>query len=135
MSSFVYKKIKATGIKLQIVTTSCWQCLVENITMSKLQKKKQNITVAKLQKNSNQVFEELVVNYLVPFWSSFAMWTSSNLIASSFLRDYLLVKYKRNHVLVIKTKLCVGYYKKWRDKSEIMCAIIKKLERPSQVMF
>ena len=51
----------------------------------KVAKKKQNITVTKLQKNSNQVFEELVVNYLVPFWSSFAMWTSSNFIASSFL--------------------------------------------------
>ena len=57
----------------------------------KVAKKKQNITVTKLQKNFDQVFEELVVNYLVPFWSSFAMWTSSNLIASSFLRVYVLV--------------------------------------------
>ena len=41
----------------------------------------------------------LLINHLVPFWSSFAMWTNSSLIASSFLLNVQLVISDSSHLI------------------------------------
>ena len=118
MSSFVYKKIKATGIKLQIVTTSCWQCLVENITMSKLQKEAKYNNSGKVAKFLKSLWWITLCRSgralqcgRAPTWLHLL---SCEIMCWSYKRDYVLVIKIKNGE--IKVRLCVRLSKNWRDQ-------------------
>ena len=129
MNSFVYKKILDTGLKLQIVTTSCWQCLVENITMSKLQKEAKYNNSGKVAKFLKSLWWITLCRSgralqcgRAPTWLHLL---SCEIICWLNINEIMCWLLKRNYVLVtirngeIKVRLCVlcDYQKNWETAS------------------